>query len=124
MEKFLYISAGAILGANLRYWIGDWAARKLGAGFPYGTLLINFTGSLLLGFFITIAAERLLVDPRLRLLVTVGFLGSYTTFSTFTYESLNLLLKGQVLAGLLNLLGSILLGVAAVGIGIFLAKSI
>ena len=124
MEKFLYISAGAILGANLRYWIGDWAARKLSAGFPYGTLLINFTGSLLLGFFITIAAERLLVDPRLRLLVTVGFLGSYTTFSTFTYESLNLLLKGQVLAGLLNLLGSILLGVAAVGIGIFLAKSI
>ena len=124
MEKFLYISAGAILGANLRYWIGDWAAQKFGTSFPYGTLLINFTGSLLLGFFVAIAAERLMVDPRLRLLVTVGFLGSYTTFSTFTYESISLLLKGQVLAGLLNLFGSSLLGLAAVGIGIFLAKSV
>jgi len=124
MEKFFFISAGAILGANLRYWIGDWAAQKLGAGFPIGTLIINFTGSLLLGFFMALATERLLVDPKLRLLVTVGFLGSYTTFSTFTYESLNLLLKGQILAGILNLFGSTLLGVAAAGIGIFLAKSI
>ncbi len=124
MQKFIFISVGAILGANLRYWIADWAAKKFGSGFPYGTMIINFTGSLLLGFFMTLAAERLLVDPKLRLLVTIGFLGSYTTFSTFSYESINLFLKGQLLAGLLNLFGSAFLGLAAVVIGIFLAKSL
>lgn len=122
MEKFLLISAGAILGANARYWLGDWAAQKWGAGFPIGTLIINLTGSLLLGLFLTLAAGRLMLDPRWRLLFAVGFLGAYTTFSTYTYESFNLLAKGQWLAGLLNLLGSTILGVIAVAIGAFLGK--
>jgi fluoride exporter len=124
MEKFLLISAGAILGANARYWLGDWAAQRWGASFPYGTLLINLSGSLLLGFFMTLATERFLVDPRWRLLFAVGFLGAYTTFSTYTYESFNLLYKGQWLAGLLNLFGSTLLGVIAVGAGVYLGKSL
>ena len=64
MEKFLLISAGAILGANARYWIGDWAAQKFGANFPYGTLFINLTGSLLIGFFLKLATERIMIDPR------------------------------------------------------------
>ena len=122
MEKFWLISAGAVLGANARYWLGDWAAQKWGAGFPFGTLLINLSGSLILGFFMTLATERFLIDPRWRLLFAVGFLGAYTTFSTYTYESFNLLSRGQWLPGLLNLLGSTLLGVAAVGIGVFLGK--
>lgn len=124
MEKFLLISVGAILGANARYWIGDWAARKLGANFPYGTFIINFTGCLLIGFFLTLATERLVIDTRWRLLISVGFLGAYTTFSTYVYESFNLLMKGQWVAGLINLLGSALLGVLAVGIGVYLGKSI
>jgi CrcB protein len=122
MEKFLLISAGAVLGANARYWLGDWAAQKWGSSFPYGTLLINVTGSLLLGFFMTLATERLILDPRWRLFFAVGFLGAYTTFSTFSFESFNLLFKGQWLLGLANLLGSTLIGVLAVGLGVFFGK--
>ena len=122
MEKILLISAGAILGANARYWIGDWAARKLGPGFPYGTLIINLSGSFLIGLFLTLATERLMLDPRWRILVVVGFLGAYTTFSTFTYESMNLLTNGQWVSGILNILGSTLLGIVAVGLGIYIGK--
>lgn len=122
MEKFLWISAGAILGANIRYWVGYWASQRIGVSFPYGTLIINLSGSLLLGFFMTLATERYLVDPRWRILVTVGFLGAFTTFSTFTYESFNLISDGQWIAGLINLFGSTILGVLAIGVGMVLGK--
>jgi CrcB protein len=122
MEKFILISTGAVLGANLRYWVGDWAAQKWGSAFPYGTLLINVTGSLLLGFLMTLIAESLALDPRWRLFFGVGFLGAYTTFSTYMFESFSLIDTGQLLPGLGNLLGSTLLGILAVGAGIFLAR--
>ena len=122
LEKILLISAGAALGANARYWVGLWAAQKWGAGFPVGTLLINLSGSLVLGFFLTLATQRLLIDPRWRLLFAVGFLGAYTTFSTYTYESLDLILQGQWVAGLANLLGSTLAGILAAAAGVYLAK--
>ncbi len=124
MEKFLIISLGAVLGANTRFWISDWAARKLGSGFPYGTLIINLTGSLLLGFFLTLATEKLALDPRWRLLIAIGFFGSYTTFSTYTFESLNMLLGGQWLPGLTNLIGSAVLGILAAAAGMTLGKLI
>ena len=124
MDKFLLISAGAVLGANARYWIGTWAAEKWGLAFPYGTLLINLSGSLLLGVFMALTAERAVIDPRIRLLVATGFLGAYTTFSTFTYESVSLLLKGAVVPGLLNALGSTALGLLAVAAGIWIGKSL
>jgi CrcB protein len=124
MEKFLIISVGAIFGANARYWIGDWAAQKFGANFPYGTFIINLTGSLLIGFFLTLATERLMIDPKLRLLIAVGFLGAYTTFSTYAYESFTLIFNGQWLTGLINLFGSTLLGVLAIGLGVYLGKAI
>lgn len=124
MEKFLLISAGAVFGANARYWMGVWSAEKWGSSFPIGTLIINITGSFLLGLFMTLATERFLVDPRMRLLVTVGFLGAYTTFSTYTFESIALLQKGQWALGFVNLLGSAILGLASVGLGVYLGKSI
>ncbi|GAP22317.1 fluoride efflux transporter CrcB [Leptolinea tardivitalis] len=124
MEQVLLISIGAILGANARYWLGVWCADKWGTAFPYGTLLINLTGSLFLGFFMTLATERFLLDPRWRFLVAVGFLGAYTTFSTYTYESFSLLAKGQWIAGFANLLGSSLVGLLSVGLGVFLGKNI
>jgi CrcB protein len=124
MDKFLIISIGAILGANARYWLGGWAAQRFGTAFPFGTLIINVTGSLVLGFFVTLVTDRFLVDPRWRLLVAIGFLGAYTTFSTYTYESMNMVLNGHVWLGLLNLLGSSLLGAAAVLAGILLGRAV
>jgi CrcB protein len=124
METFLIISLGAILGANARYWLGGWAAERFGTTFPYGTLIINVTGSLILGFFITLVTDRFMTDPRWRLLVAIGFLGAYTTFSTYTYESVNLILSGQVWMGLLDLFGSSILGAAAVTAGILLGRAL
>jgi CrcB protein len=124
MEKFLLISTGAILGANARYWLGVWCAERWGSSFPYGTLLINVTGSFVLGLFMTLATERFLIDPRWRFLIAVGFLGAYTTFSTYSYESFALISKGQWLAGLANLFGSSILGIISVGLGVFLGKNI
>lgn len=124
MEKILLISAGAIFGANARYWMGVWSAEKWGSSFPIGTLIINITGSLLLGIFMTLATERFLIDPRWRLLVTVGFLGAFTTFSTYTFESISLIEKGQWALGLTNLFGSSILGLLSVGLGVYIGKSI
>lgn len=124
METFLLISLGAVLGANLRYWVGGWAAERFGTSFPYGTLIINLGGSFILGLFITLAMERLLIDPCWRILVAVGFLGSYTTFSSYTYESVNLILKGQAWLGLIYLFGSSFLGGLAVLAGVLCAAGL
>ena len=124
METFLLISTGAILGANLRYWVGGWAVDHFGTSFPYGNLIINLTGSFAIGLFVTLATDRLLLDPRWRVLVAIGFLGSYTTFSSYTFESMNLILDNQWLLGLLNLFGSAFLGGLAVLLGISLARAI
>jgi CrcB protein len=124
METFLLISIGAILGANLRYWVGGWAANLFGTSFPYGNLIINLTGSFILGFFITLTTNRLFVDPRWRILVAIGLLGSYTTFSSYTFESINLITENQWIPGLFNLFGSAFLGGLAVLSGIFLARAI
>ena len=85
-------------------------------------LIINLTGSFILGLFITLAMEHFLLDPRWRVLVAVGFLGSYTTFSSYTYESVNLMLKGQAWRGLLDLFGSSFLGGLAVLAGVLIAR--
>ena len=122
MDKVLWISLGAVLGANLRYWVGDWAAQRFGSGFPYGTLLINLSGSFLLGLIVSMSMENFIIDPRLRLLLTIGFLGSYTTFSTYAYESIALISQGQWGMGLFNLLGSSLLGGLFAILGIWLGK--
>jgi CrcB protein len=124
MEKYLIVSLGAIIGASARYWVGSWAADRFGTSFPYGTMLINLTGSFLLGFFIILFTDRFLMDPRWRLLVAIGILGSYTTFSTYTYESVTLILNGQIWLGIFNLLGSSVLGAVAVVLGVLLGKVI
>lgn len=122
MNRYLLIALGAALGANARYLVGTWAGERLGAGFPYGTLLVNVSGSLMLGFLLTLGTERLQVSPETRLLLAVGFLGSYTTFSSYTVESLNLMRDGGASAGLLNILGNNLAGLMSALAGSYLAR--
>lgn len=122
MEKILWISIGAVLGANLRYWLSDWAALHWGSYFPFGTLLINLSGSLMLGLILAMVSDHYLIDPRLRLVLTIGFLGSYTTFSTYAFESVALFQQGQWWLGLLNLFGSSFLGGLFALLGIWIGK--
>jgi fluoride exporter len=122
MGAYLAISLGGILGANARYLVALYVAERLGAAFPYGTFIINVTGSLVIGFFLTLITERLTVDPLWRLFFATGFLGAYTTFSTYTYESALLIRAGEYGTGLLYLLGSVVVGMVGVFAGILVAE--
>jgi CrcB protein len=96
--------------------------ERYGTSFPYGTLVINVSGSFMIGLFLILATERFLVHPNWRLFFSVGFLGGYTTFSTFSFESLALIQHGYWLPGLLNMAGSVLLGLGATLCGVALAR--
>ena len=113
LTDFLVISLGAVAGANARYWISRFALREWGAAFPFGTLVINVLGSLVVGFFMIWATERVLIDPRWRLLVVVGFCGAFTTFSSYAFESMSLFEHGQWLLMFANVTGNNLLCLAA-----------
>lgn len=104
MNRYLFIAGGAALGANARYIVSIWAANRFGADFPYGTLLVNISGSFILGFLLSLTTERLSLSPEMRLLLAVGFLGSYTTFSSYAVESLVLWHDGGLWHGLRNIL--------------------
>jgi CrcB protein len=122
--NYLWIAVGAIAGASARYFLGGLIARNISAAFPYGTLLINFSGSLVLGFFLVYSTERVLLDPRWRLLVAIGFCGSYTTFSSYAFESFALMERGQWLLVSTNFLASNLLCFVAVLAGAALARGL
>lgn len=117
------VGLGGMAGAIARYYVGLAIAQRLGLLFPYGTLLINVSGCLVLGFVATLGAEREgLVSPEIRLLVGMGFCGAYTTFSTFGYETVTLFRAGSHLAALAYVVGSNVLGLAAVAVGYYLAR--
>jgi CrcB protein len=120
----LLISAGAILGANARYWLSRFAIKHLGPVFPYGTLFINLLGSLIVGFFVIWTTERVLADPRWRLLVVVGFCGSFTTFSSYAFETMSLFDRGQWMLSSVNILGNNLLCLGAALAGMALARAL
>ncbi len=122
MLDVLVICLGAIVGANARYFISRYAARVLGPVFPYGTLFINVVGSLIVGFFVVWTSERVLVDPRWRLLVVIGFCGSLTTFSSYAFESMSFFERGQWLLMLANIFGNNLLCLAGALAGMGLAR--
>lgn len=118
----LAVSLGGILGANARYLVSVYVADRLGTAFPYGTFLINVSGSLVIGFFLTLAAERFSVDPLWRLFFATGFLGAYTTFSSYTFEAAQLVRDGAYGLALLYLFGSVLAGMIGVFAGIVAAE--
>lgn len=122
VRPYVLVAIGAAIGANCRFLLANWAAARWGASFPFGTLIINVSGSFAIGLVMALLAQRAVVDPMWRLLLVTGFLGAYTTFSSLTYESLLLARGGAVAPALINLAGSLVAGVVAVVAG-FLAGS-
>lgn len=122
LTKYLAVAAGGALGAMLRYFLGSTMLGRAFAPFPTATFVINVTGSFIIGLFLTLATERVHLSPHLRLAVAVGFVGAYTTFSTFEYETAKLIEDGDVTRALLNVLLSFVVGLLAVWLGIFAAR--
>jgi len=114
---YLVISIGAVLGANARFILGRWVADRMGAGFPYGTLIINVSGSFLIGIVLTVATQRAIAPSWFQPALAIGFLGAYTTFSTFSYETLSLVNAGSVAAAAANIGVSVAGAMIAVYLG-------
>ena len=124
MQTILLISAGAIIGANLRYFVAQYVAKLIPSSFPYGTLVINISASFILGFFLIWATERVLVDPRWRLFVATGFCATYSTYSSYAFETFALFEKGAWLTAGMNILATNVVCFVAVVLGAVLARSI
>ncbi len=126
IAKTCLVGLGGFLGANARYWLGLWITGRWGAQFPWATFAINVTGSFLLGVLLEFLAERgeLNAGPTLRLLLAVGFLGAYTTFSTFEYDNLQLLMLGAWPRALANAFGSLAAGLVAVWLGVVVGRAL
>ena len=122
MGKYLMVGVGGFLGAIARFWLGGFVDAKMGTRFPLGTLVINCTGSFLLGFIVTLMAERAHWSPNLRYLIPIGFIGAYTTFSTFEYETFRVMQDGELLLAFLNVVISVVVGFIAVWMGVIAGR--
>ena len=124
MRQALAIAAGGAIGSLLRYWVSSGTHAVLGRGFPYGTLTVNVLGSLLMGFLYIWLFDRVAAGPVLRAFLLIGVLGGFTTFSSFSIESLNLIEAGQVMKALANVLLSVTVCIAAAGLGVLMARQL
>jgi CrcB protein len=124
LTRYLVVALGGALGAIARYWFSALIGERVPTRFPLGTLIINVSGSFIIGFFLTLVTERINIHPSWRLGVAVGFVGAYTTFSTFEYETFRLLETGSGISGFMNVIVSLMLGFLAVWGGIALAREI
>ena len=115
---------GAGIGGGLRYVLGGWMAERWGTSFPWHTLVINVSGAFLLGVLMAVTVERNLLPGSMRLLLGVGVLGGFTTFSTLSYESVALVEQGMIAQGAVNMFGSAVLGLCAAVLGLFVGRVI
>lgn len=122
MTPYLLVLFGGGTGALARYAAGTAIMSRFGGRFPLGTLIINVTGSFAIGYLMTLLTERYQLDPAWRLLLVVGFLGGYTTFSSFEWETFTAVRDGQLWSGLLNIVSSVVFGYVAVWLGALLAR--
>jgi CrcB protein len=118
------IAAGGALGAIFRFWVSNGIYALLGRNFPYGTLAVNVLGSLLMGFLYVMLVDKLALGPQWRAALLIGLLGAFTTFSTFSMETLNLVEAGEVVKALLNILLSVSLCLAATWFGVLAGRSV
>jgi CrcB protein len=121
---YLWIGLGGFAGANARYVLGRAIMSRTESTFPYGTFVVNITGSLLIGVLLTLLTERWIGDPAWRLVIIIGFLGGYTTFSSYTFEAVRLFQDGQAFRALTYVVGSNVLGLLACYAGIVLAREL
>jgi CrcB protein len=124
MSNYLIIGMGGFLGAVSRYIVALWVGQKWGRIFPLGTLVVNVSGSFLISLLMSLFTEKFMVSPQVRLFLVIGFLGAYTTFSTFEYETGNLVRDGEWLIAFANVLISVIAGFTALKLGELIAKSI
>jgi CrcB protein len=124
LNKYLAVAAGSALGGMLRFFLNGSILSRTAAPFPTATFFINISGSFIIGFFLTLAAERINVSPHLRLAIAVGFVGAYTTFSTFEYETARLFEDKQYWVALLYVVLSVVVGFVALWAGIFAAREV
>jgi len=124
LEKILLVALGGGIGAVTRYLASDWADQRFGSEFPYGTLIVNLAGCFVIGLFMQLVTDRIIVNPYWRLLITVGFLGGLTTFSSFSYETITLINEGALLYAAYNILISVAAGLLATWLGIAIARAV
>lgn len=122
MQKYLLIAVGGALGSIARFWVGSTVAGRMGIKFPYGTLIVNLTACLVIGFSLTYLGRRADLNPAWRFLIPVGFIGAYSTFSTYEWETLSTMRSGAFLLAAVYAVGSLILGLVAVWGGSWLAE--
>jgi fluoride exporter len=122
LQKYLMIALGGALGSVARYWVGSTVGSRMGVRFPFGTLVVNISACLVIGFSLTWLGERMEVSSAWRFLVAVGFIGAYSTFSTYEWETLETLRSGAFLLAGLYAVGSLILGLGATWCGASLAE--
>jgi CrcB protein len=118
------VGIGGFLGSVLRFWLGSFIGGRLGARFPYGTFVINITGSFLIGMVVTVLATKAHWSSNWLYLIPIGFIGGYTTFSTFEYETFRLFQDGQLLTAMLNITLSVVVGFVGVWVGVVAGRVI
>ena len=124
MKIFWAIAMGAAAGGVSRYYLASAIQQRMGASFPWGTLVINITGSLLLGFLIRYSLATPAISPEVRAMLTVGFCGGYTTFSSYSYETMVLIEDGEIGRAAMYSLGSVVLALVATFAGFMLAREL
>jgi fluoride exporter len=122
LSKYLYVALGGALGSIARYWVGASVAGRTGTRFPWGTLIINITACVLLGFTMTWLGKRTTINPDFRFLVPIGFIGAYSTFSTYEWEAFSTMRAGAVMLAAVYIASSVVLGLAATWGGAWLAE--
>jgi CrcB protein len=124
VTQLAFIAAGGAAGALMRYWMSNGIYALLGRGFPYGTLTVNVVGSLLMGFCYVFMIERMDVSVEWRAALMIGLLGAFTTFSTFSIETLNLLESGEQMKAALNILLSVTLCILGCWLGMIVGRNV